>query len=329
MTRAELKVIAGKHKDQVIALPEGNFLIGRETDCQLRPNSDLVSRHHCVFKTDGYGLRLRDLGSTNGTFVNESRVQGMVHLQNGDKVRIGNLDFEVVLTEEAASAAPKVPLSESGTFNNVEAATDSTSAGAGTETMMEMPVIDPNAVMEQTGTFDAESTIAAAPAAPESAPAAPAPVEAQPAAAPEPAPVAPVAAPQPPAAPMPGYPQQPMPGYPQPYPQQPYGQPMGYPGYPQPQPGYGYPQPMPGYPQPVQFQQPMPQPQQQQPVPQQGTAPAETTDEPAVNLPPPDQTGAKEVEAKGSAGAGVNTDDPSSQAADIIKQYTQRLPGQE
>jgi FHA domain len=101
MLRAELKVIGGKQSGNRIALPP-KFLIGREQDCQLRPNSDLVSRHHCMFTLDDYTLRLRDLGSTNGTLVNNEPLDGQTVLKTGDNVRVGNLEFEVVILEENA-----------------------------------------------------------------------------------------------------------------------------------------------------------------------------------------------------------------------------------
>ncbi|MFO1019315.1 MAG: FHA domain-containing protein [Planctomycetales bacterium] len=111
--RAELKVVEGKHQGAVIPINRKKFLVGRESDCQLRPNSDLVSRHHCVFAVDEYGVRLRDLGSTNGTYVNNERISGQVALNDGDKVRIGKLVFQVSIRSSvpAAQAVPVKPAS--------------------------------------------------------------------------------------------------------------------------------------------------------------------------------------------------------------------------
>lgn len=103
MLRAELKVVGGKQHGSLIPLQTKKFLVGREQDCQLRPSSESVSRHHCVFTVDDFGVRLRDLGSTNGTFVNGHRVQGQVILQPGDRILIGKLEFEIVM--EGAVAA--------------------------------------------------------------------------------------------------------------------------------------------------------------------------------------------------------------------------------
>ncbi len=99
MFQAELRVATGKQMGSVIPLPVGKFLVGREEDCHLRPNSDLVSRHHCVFTSDEYSIRLRDLGSTNGTFVNGERIRGQVILKEGDRVVIGKLEFDMVVRD--------------------------------------------------------------------------------------------------------------------------------------------------------------------------------------------------------------------------------------
>src|SRR5262245_50877812 len=105
MLHVELKVLEGRQQGKVIPLSVKQFLIGREQDCHLRPNSDLVSRHHCVFTVDDFTVRLRDLGSTNGTFVNGERIQGQVVLKPGDHVVVGKLSFEMVIHEGAAVAS--------------------------------------------------------------------------------------------------------------------------------------------------------------------------------------------------------------------------------
>ena len=88
MLTVELKVLEGRQQGKTIPLNVRQFLIGREEDCHLRPNSDLVSRHHCVFTVDDFTVRLRDLGSTNGTFVNGQPVR-RVALADGTRVTLG------------------------------------------------------------------------------------------------------------------------------------------------------------------------------------------------------------------------------------------------
>lgn len=113
MQSVMLKVLSARQQGSTIPLPAGRFLIGREEDCHLRPNSELVSRHHCVFTHDEYAVRVRDLGSTNGTFVNGNRVRGTTVLNTGDRITVGKLEFEIVIGDEAKSPANGAPEVES------------------------------------------------------------------------------------------------------------------------------------------------------------------------------------------------------------------------
>ena len=61
----------------------------------------MLSRHHCVFKKDEYSLRIRDLGSTNGTFVNGRRIFSEAILKPGDQVRIADVTFHIFMPRAA------------------------------------------------------------------------------------------------------------------------------------------------------------------------------------------------------------------------------------
>jgi pSer/pThr/pTyr-binding forkhead associated (FHA) protein len=63
--------------------------IGR-ADCDVELNDPDVSRRHAVIRQVDAGLAVEDLGSTNGTYVNEQRVSGISELAPGDRVRFGN-----------------------------------------------------------------------------------------------------------------------------------------------------------------------------------------------------------------------------------------------
>jgi hypothetical protein len=293
-----------------------------------------VSRHHCALWVDDFSVRVRDLGSTNGTFVNNQRVRGELVLGAGDHIRVGKLDFELLVGDLDAD---KRGDSSQGLPGAVDAATSETTPLATTDTSFEIPV---PSVPEDTG-----SSILA----PESltpVPAAPVPAGGQngdttvvwsPQAAPG------YGAEMYPPMGMPYQPQyQPaynpyMPpgmGY-QPYPQMP----MGYPGM--------YPQ-MGGY-----AAAPTYAPPQQQPAASPEAAPSdEAVSMPTVRLPDPKTTGAKAPppppppapapepekteessedpnnpspfgEQKPAAAPNVK---PAENAADILKKYTQRRP---
>ena len=78
-----------------IAHPE--FVIGRASDCDLRLDSTFVSRHHCELVVDHRALavRVRDLGSQNGTYVNRVVVTDEQELKDGDQLTVACVPFEV------------------------------------------------------------------------------------------------------------------------------------------------------------------------------------------------------------------------------------------
>ncbi len=100
-------------------------LVGRQEDCDLRLDHKSVSKMHCVIvKTDGL-LLLRDLGSTNGTRVNGTRVRRAALLPN-DKLSVANFHFRVLfgaaLVEENDKTLHIDPLEANKIINNVAAA---------------------------------------------------------------------------------------------------------------------------------------------------------------------------------------------------------------
>jgi predicted component of type VI protein secretion system len=104
-----LKVLVGKSSGQELVVPGPKFFIGRAEDCQLRPRSDLISRHHCAVLIEDNFVAVRDFGSKNGTHVNGERVSGERELKGGDKLKIGPLEFEVyLLTSAGSKKRPKV-----------------------------------------------------------------------------------------------------------------------------------------------------------------------------------------------------------------------------
>ena len=300
MLQASLKVIGGKHDGNLIPLTSHKFLIGRERDCQLRTNSDRISRHHCVFTIDEYSVRLRDLGSTNGTYVNDSRIRGEVMLKPGDSVRVGKLAFEVVIQSDVPAGAVSKSHGSEFVFSP---GTDEARVSAD-ETSYELP-----AQAEAAELVDQDTAIVAS-------------AETD---------VIPTFNPQEqPAQPPQGYPPQhdpyQHPGYYPPgqyqYPPQGYYPQYGQPQFPQHQ--GGYPQ-MPGYY--PQGQYPYPQPPQD---PRQGQK-EDGGGELPLRLPDPESTGAKtappaaaKAPAAGDESQPPRQMTPSERAAELIKQRMQR-----
>lgn len=80
-------------------LDKPTVVIGRATDCDVRLSDPGVSRRHVELRHDGHRVRLRDLGSTNGTLVNGTRVTE-TELRDGDRIRVGSTTL-VLRTGEA------------------------------------------------------------------------------------------------------------------------------------------------------------------------------------------------------------------------------------
>jgi pSer/pThr/pTyr-binding forkhead associated (FHA) protein len=328
MLQASLKVIGGKNDGKVIEFKSRKFLVGREQDCHLRPNSDLVSRHHCVFTLDDYTLRLRDLGSTNGTLVNGRRIRGETVLMTGDVVRIGKLDLEVVIGKAAGTNA-LAPLPHIETTTNASAMdtqfalpdqttledSGMSAASPSSETVdFEAPIV-PSEDMGSDDAVPVESETIAASAAADTT-------------------IAEIPAQQP------AYPQQPVPGYaPEQMPPAAWQYPPGYGQYPQYQqylpPGYpmayppGYP---PGYGYPPQQPAPYPaggyqQPGANPPASGKPSGPGAENRLPEIRLPNPEDTGAKDVpkpapvQAQPSA---PSTSTPSKSAEELLNSSRRR-----
>ena len=119
----KLKVLKGKIAGQMVPVLGPKFFIGRAEDCQLRPNSELVSRHHCVVIIDEGLVAIRDFGSKNGTYVNGERVRGEQELRAGDTLTVGPLDFEVLLdVSVGGQMKPKVQSVQEAAARTAEAA---------------------------------------------------------------------------------------------------------------------------------------------------------------------------------------------------------------
>ena len=74
--------------------------IGRTPDNDLRIEADFISRHHAVVLTSAHGTIVEDLNSTNGVFVNGTRVARR-QLQDGDLLTIGRTGFRFVIKPAA------------------------------------------------------------------------------------------------------------------------------------------------------------------------------------------------------------------------------------
>jgi pSer/pThr/pTyr-binding forkhead associated (FHA) protein len=101
----KLKVLRGASAGKEVAITGPRFFIGRSEECHLRANSDAISRRHCAITVDEGDVKIRDLGSRNGTYVNGIRIDGEHRIQMGDQLRVGPLEFLVTYLKSSQIAA--------------------------------------------------------------------------------------------------------------------------------------------------------------------------------------------------------------------------------
>jgi phage FluMu protein Com len=91
-----LKVLEGEEKGTIYPVKKPRFLIGR-ANSDVVINDAMVSRVHCALEVSAESVELRDLESTNGTFVEEKAIQ-TASLSDGSTFRIGSHVFQLIIT---------------------------------------------------------------------------------------------------------------------------------------------------------------------------------------------------------------------------------------
>ena len=101
--RVTLRVLEGPYRGREFTFDHHDtFLIGRSENAHLYlPDDRFFSRHHCLLEIAPPRCFLRDLGSTNGTFVNGQKVSE-VFLRNGDRIQGGQTVLEVEVAADSS-----------------------------------------------------------------------------------------------------------------------------------------------------------------------------------------------------------------------------------
>lgn len=89
-----LVLVQQDRKQREIPLRKATVVIGRDSACQIRIPTDAVSRRHCELSQESGQLTIKDLGSSNGTFVNKRRIT-QSELVAGDIISVGPVVFVV------------------------------------------------------------------------------------------------------------------------------------------------------------------------------------------------------------------------------------------
>jgi pSer/pThr/pTyr-binding forkhead associated (FHA) protein len=84
-----------------------SVVIGRSGDCDFQIPLAVISRRHCKLSKKGDRLIVKDLGSSNGTFINDKRVL-QAEVKAGDRMRVGPVVFTVVINGAPTDIQPVV-----------------------------------------------------------------------------------------------------------------------------------------------------------------------------------------------------------------------------
>ncbi|HUO07240.1 MAG TPA: FHA domain-containing protein [Phycisphaerae bacterium] len=90
-----------------IEVKRESVVIGRSGDCDYQIPLAVISRRHCKLSQKGDRLILKDLGSSNGTFLNDKRVL-QAEVKPGDRMRLGPVIFTVVIDGEPSEIKPVI-----------------------------------------------------------------------------------------------------------------------------------------------------------------------------------------------------------------------------
>ena len=85
-----ITVKSGNGRSRVYDLPANECTVGRDERCFIVLDDGKVSREHVRLSYSGTGWSVLDLGSVNGTYVNNQRISGQLQLANGDEIKLGD-----------------------------------------------------------------------------------------------------------------------------------------------------------------------------------------------------------------------------------------------
>jgi hypothetical protein len=90
--------------NEEIALSLGVTLVGRDATCRISIFDSLISRQHARIQCDGEQAAIEDLGSRNGTRVNNVTISGPHALRDGDRIGIGSCELIVAVVDPKLNA---------------------------------------------------------------------------------------------------------------------------------------------------------------------------------------------------------------------------------
>jgi pSer/pThr/pTyr-binding forkhead associated (FHA) protein len=92
-----------RSKDTGALLCEGEVVIGRSPYCSMVIDNETLSRVHAAVSMVDDGVEIRDLGSSNGTYVNGVRITAPTQVKPGDEIMLGKVKIWIEIASERIS----------------------------------------------------------------------------------------------------------------------------------------------------------------------------------------------------------------------------------
>lgn len=156
----KLAIVHGTMKGSTFALADGEHTVGRVEGNTIVIPSKQISKNHCKFIVDGDKVIVRDMGSSNGTFVN-GVLSKQKTIQVGDRVSIGDCVFELGVKAQQSiqlendfnnvipiKGLPELDLNQSG-IPNISAGISGVDSSAGVQSLnaIEPPKEEPKSLI--------------------------------------------------------------------------------------------------------------------------------------------------------------------------------------
>ena len=112
LPRYLLRGVSGTTFGKTFAVTD-NAIIGRQPDCDIPVPAEEISRHHVRLKVTPEGVHVEDMGSANGTYINNKRIQSAL-LKPGEELRLDTVRFLLVMPgmdarQQSATSHAKPP----------------------------------------------------------------------------------------------------------------------------------------------------------------------------------------------------------------------------
>ncbi|MBI3354171.1 MAG: FHA domain-containing protein [Nitrospirae bacterium] len=95
-----LTVVEGENFGEEYECKDKETAIGRSSGNDIVIKDEGISRRHCVIEPATSAYVLKDLNSTNGTFLNNKKILLSVVLKHGDKIKVGKTTLQFIIADE-------------------------------------------------------------------------------------------------------------------------------------------------------------------------------------------------------------------------------------